>query len=571
MIYFEKIKWKNFLSTGNQFTEVQLDDTQNTLIIGSNGAGKSTILDALTFVLFGKSFRKINKPQLINTTNEKDCVVEIDFKIGTINWKVRRGIKPNIFEIYRDGTILNQEASANDQQKYLEQSILKMNYKSFTQIVILGSSNFVPFMQLPASGRREVIEDILDIKIFSTMNNIIKDKLRLQKEDVKILNLKKESLTDKVNMQENFIKDLESRGKSTIKDIKDKISELNTQIDACNQSNQSLENDVKVYSEERSSVSDAKDKIRKLGNLKGKISQKISTLSKNRQFFIDNTTCPTCTQEIHDDLKNEKVTELDTQGSKLEEGYKELLDTIEVEETRENLFDSISKNIIDAQNKISSNNTKISSFQSQINGFNSDIERIIKQSENKSEEKEKLEEYKLKLENTFDRLVESKDEIRNFDFLHNLLKDSGVKSKIIENYLPLINQQVGKYLQMMDFYINFRLDEEFNETIQSPIHEDFSYSSFSEGEKQRIDLALLFTWREVAKIKNSTSTNLLIMDEIFDSSLDGFGTDDFLKIIRFVIKDANIFVISHKTDLHDKFDKVIKFEKRKNFSQIVES
>jgi len=571
MIYFEKIKWKNFLSTGNQFTEVQLDDTQNTLIIGSNGAGKSTILDALTFVLFGKSFRKINKPQLINTTNEKDCVVEIDFKIGTINWKVRRGIKPNIFEIYRDGMILNQEASANDQQKYLEQSILKMNYKSFTQIVILGSSNFVPFMQLPASGRREVIEDILDIKIFSTMNNIIKDKLRLQKEDVKILNLKKESLTDKVSMQENFIKDLESRGKSTIKDIKDKISELNNQISVCNQSNESLENDVKAYFEERSSVSDAKDKIRKLGNLKGKISQKISTLSKNRQFFIDNTTCPTCTQEIHDDLKHQKITELDTQGSKLEEGYKELLDTIEVEETRENLFDSISKNIMNAQSKISSNNTKISSFQSQINGFNSDIERIIKQSENKSEEKEKLEEYKQKLESTFDSLVESKVEISNYDFLHNLLKDSGVKSKIIENYLPLINQQVGKYLQMMDFYINFRLDEEFNETIQSPIHEDFSYSSFSEGEKQRIDLALLFTWREVAKIKNSTSTNLLIMDEIFDSSLDGFGTDDFLKIIRFVIKDANIFVISHKTDLHDKFDKVIKFEKRKNFSQVVES
>jgi DNA repair exonuclease SbcCD ATPase subunit len=571
MIYFEKIKWKNFLSTGNQFTEVQLDDTQNTLIIGSNGAGKSTILDALTFVLFGKSFRKINKPQLINTTNEKDCVVEIDFKIGTINWKVRRGIKPNIFEIYRDGMILNQEASANDQQKYLEQSILKMNYKSFTQIVILGSSNFVPFMQLPASGRREVIEDILDIKIFSTMNNIIKDKLRLQKEDVKILNLKKESLTDKVSMQENFIKDLESRGKSTIKDIKDKISELNNQISVCNQSNESLENDIKAYSEERSSVSDAKDKIRKLGNLKGKISQKISTLSKNRQFFIDNTTCPTCTQEIHDDLKHQKITELDTQGSKLEEGYKELLDTIEVEETRENLFDSISKNIMNAQSKISSNNTKISSFQSQINGFNSDIERIIKQSENKSEEKEKLEEYKQKLESTFDSLVESKVEISNYDFLHNLLKDSGVKSKIIENYLPLINQQVGKYLQMMDFYINFRLDEEFNETIQSPIHEDFSYSSFSEGEKQRIDLALLFTWREVAKIKNSTSTNLFIMDEIFDSSLDGFGTDDFLKIIRFVIKDANIFVISHKTDLHDKFDKVIKFEKRKNFSQVVES
>ena len=571
MIYFEKIKWKNFLSTGNQFTEVNLNDTKNTLIIGSNGAGKSTILDALTFVLFGKSFRKINKPQLINTTNEKDCVVEIDFRIGTIQWKVRRGIKPNIFEIYRDNTILNQEASANDQQKYLEQSILKMNYKSFTQIVILGSSNFVPFMQLPASGRREVIEDILDIKIFSTMNNIVKDRLRLKKEDAKVLNLKKESFSDKVKMQENFIKDLETRGKNTIQNIKNKISDLNTQIESCSNDIQSLQNDVNEYTEQRISVSDAKDKVRKLGNLKGKISQKISTLSKNSQFFIENTTCPTCTQEIGDDLKNDKISELNEQATKLEYGYKELLDAIELEESRENKFDEISKRIVNSQSKISSNNTKISSLQSQIDGLNSDIERILKQSENKSEEKEKLEEYKQKLESVFDNLTESKQEISNYDFLHNLLKDNGVKSKIIENYLPLINHQVGKYLQMMDFYINFRLDEEFNESVQSPIHEDFSYSSFSEGEKQRIDLALLFTWREVAKIKNSTSTNLLIMDEIFDSSLDGFGTDDFLKIIRFVIKDANIFVISHKADLHDKFDKVIKFEKRKNFSQIVES
>lgn len=571
MIYFEKIKWKNFLSTGNQFTEVNLNDTKNTLIIGSNGAGKSTILDALTFVLFGKSFRKINKPQLINTTNEKDCVVEIDFRIGTIQWKVRRGIKPNIFEIYRDNTILNQEASANDQQKYLEQSILKMNYKSFTQIVILGSSNFVPFMQLPASGRREVIEDILDIKIFSTMNNIVKDRLRLKREDAKVLNLKKESFSDKVKMQENFIKDLETRGKNTIQNIKNKISDLNTQIEFCSNDIQSLQNDVNEYTEQRISVSDAKDKVRKLGNLKGKISQKISTLSKNSQFFIENTTCPTCTQEIGDDLKNDKISELNEQATKLEYGYKELLDAIELEESRENKFDEISKQIANSQSKISSNNTKISSFQSQINELNTDIDRILKQSENKSEEKEKLEEYKQKLESVFDNLTESKEEISNYDFLHNLLKDNGVKSKIIENYLPLINHQVGKYLQMMDFYINFRLDEEFNESVQSPIHEDFSYSSFSEGEKQRIDLALLFTWREVAKIKNSTSTNLLIMDEIFDSSLDGFGTDDFLKIIRFVIKDANIFVISHKADLHDKFDKVIKFEKRKNFSQIVES
>ena len=570
MIVFEQIRWKNFLSTGNQFSEIKLNDNQNTLIIGQNGAGKSTILDALTFVLFGKSFRKINKPQLINTTNEKDCVVEIEFTIGSISWKIRRGIKPNIFEIYRDGSLLNQDASANDQQKFLEQSILKMNYKSFTQIVILGSSNFIPFMQLTSAGRREVIEDILDIKIFSTMNTLVKEKLRQRREDVKVISLKKESLTDKVKMQENFIREMESRGKDTIKKIDQKISELNIDIDCLNSDNRDYEKDVKRYTKERESVADAKDKVRKLGNLKGKISQKISTISNTRKFFSDNDTCPTCTQEISDDMKSEKIGSLNKEVSKLESGYDELLETIKSEEFRESVFDNITRSIMESQSKISSNNAKISQLNAQIYGLNEDVKLINEQAKNKTEEKDKLVEYKEKLEKSFDTLVEKKNEISNYDFVHNLLKDNGVKSKIIEKYLPLINQSVSKYLQMMDFYINFSLDEEFNETILSPIHEDFSYSSFSEGEKQRIDLALLFTWREVAKIKNSTNTNLLIMDEIFDSSLDGFGTEDFLKIIKFVVKDANVFVISHKESLHDRFEKVVKFEKRKNFSQIVE-
>jgi len=570
MIVFEKICWKNFLSTGNQFSEIKLNGNQNTLIIGQNGAGKSTILDALTFVLFGKSFRKINKSQLINTTNEKDCVVEIEFTIGSISWKIRRGIKPNIFEIYRDGSLLNQDASANDQQKFLEQSILKMNYKSFTQIVILGSSNFVPFMQLTSAGRREVIEDILDIKIFSTMNTLVKEKLRQRREDVKVVSLKKESLTDKVKMQENFIREMESRGKDTIKKIDQKISELNVNIEYLNSDNNEHEKDVKRYTKERESVADAKDKVRKLGNLKGKISQKISTISNTRKFFSDNDTCPTCTQEINNDMKSEKISTLNKEVNKLESGYDELLETIKSEEFRESVFDNITRSIMESQSKISSNNAKISQLNAQIFGLNEDVKMINEQAKNKTEEKDKLVEYKEKLEKSFDTLVEKKNEISNYDFVHNLLKDNGVKSKIIEKYLPLINQSVSKYLQMMDFYINFSLDEEFNETILSPIHEDFSYSSFSEGEKQRIDLALLFTWREVAKIKNSTNTNLLIMDEIFDSSLDGFGTEDFLKIIKFVVKDANVFVISHKESLHDRFEKVVKFEKRKNFSQIVD-
>jgi DNA repair exonuclease SbcCD ATPase subunit len=571
MIYFKKIGWKNFLSTGNQYTEVQLDECKNSIIIGTNGAGKSTILDALTFVLFGKSFRKINKPQLINSTNEKDCVVNIDFTIGSVDWRIVRGIKPNIFEIYRDGTPLDQAASVNDQQKYLEQSILKMNYKSFTQIVILGSSNFTPFMQLPAAGRREVIEDILDIKVFSTMNNIIKDQLRRYREDVKVLNLKKESFTDKVRMQENFINELDNRGKDVINKYNNKISQLNNDIGILNRDNSIFEEDVFRYTKELESVQDAKSKVRKLGNLKGKISQKMDTIKREQNFFSDNLTCPTCEQTIEESFRVKRLKNTDNKLNELENGYDQLIETIKSEEFRETIFDNISKSIMESQSKISSNSAKISSLQSQVTSLNFEINTLNDQSANKTEEKEKLNSYKDNLETVFDDLSENRDKIIRHDFLHELLKDSGVKSKIIEKYLPLINQQVSKYLQMMEFYINFKLDEEFNETIESPIHEDFSYSSFSEGEKQRIDLALLFTWREVAKIKNSTSTNLLIMDEIFDSSLDGFGTDEFLKIIRFVIKDANIFVISHKESLHDKFDRVIKFEKRKNFSQIVES
>jgi len=571
MIYFKKISWKNFLSTGNQFTEVQLDECQNSLIIGTNGAGKSTILDALTFVLFGKSFRKINKPQLINSTNEKDCVVDISFRIGSVDWNIVRGIKPNIFEIYRDGKLLDQAASANDQQKYLEQSILKMNYKSFTQIVILGSSNFTPFMQLPASGRREVIEDILDIKVFSTMNNIIKDQLRKHREDIKVLNLKKESISDKVRMQEKFIKELDTRDGYALQKYGDKINELNIDIGVFNKDNTIEEKEILKYQKELESVKDAKTKIRKLGNLKGKISQKMDSIKREKNFFSDNLTCPTCEQTIEETFRTQRLENSNTKIKELEDGYEQLINTIKSEEFRETVYNNITKSITESQSKINTNSAKISSLQSQITGLNREIKILNDQATNKSQEQDKLTAYKESLEKVFDNLTEKRLKVTNHDFLHELLKDSGVKSKIIEKYLPLINLQVSKYLQMMEFYINFKLDEEFNETVESPIHEDFSYSSFSEGEKQRIDLALLFTWREVAKIKNSTSTNLLIMDEIFDSSLDGFGTDEFLKIIRFVIKDANIFVISHKESLHDKFDRVVKFEKRKNFSQIVES
>jgi DNA repair exonuclease SbcCD ATPase subunit len=569
MILFEKVRWKNFLSTGNQYTEVNFQKSATTLIVGTNGTGKSTVLDALTFSLFGKPFRKINKPQLVNTVNEKDCRVEVEFSIGTTNWKVIRGIKPAVFEIWRNDSLLDQSAAALDQQKWLEQNVLKMNYKSFTQIVILGSSTFVPFMQLTAANRREVIEDLLDIKIFTSMNNILKDKIRQVKEEVRTLDLKKESLSDKVEMQTNFIDEIEKRGKKNIQDRKTKISNLDTEILAYMKENSVIEEDIFKYTKEQENVTGATEKLKKLGNLKGKISQKVLTITKEHKFFTENSVCPTCTQPIEEDFRINKIDDAQSRAQELQSGYKELEEAIKNEQERERQFTALSKEITKLNNGISQNNTRISGCQRQIRDLESEVQRLTDNLANRNTEHEKLETFKDNLKTTYDELVSKKDTINYYDFSYSLLKDGGVKTKIIKKYLPLINQQVNRYLQMMDFYINFTLDEEFNETVQSPIHEDFSYASFSEGEKQRIDLALLFTWREVAKFKNSVATNLMILDEVFDSSLDGQGTEEFLKIIRFVVKDANIFVISHKSGMDDRFEDVIRFEKIKGFSRMV--
>jgi len=569
MILFKTIRWKNFLSTGNQYTEVDFTKNKTNLIIGTNGAGKSTVLDALTFSLFGKPFRKINKPQLINSVNEKDCRVEVEFTIGNIEWKVVRGIKPSLFEVWRNGSVLDQSAAALDQQKWLEQNVLKMNYKSFTQIVILGSSTFVPFMQLSAAHRREVIEDLLDIKIFSSMNIVIKEKIRQAKEEIKVLDLKKQSLTEKLKMQEEFIEELENRGKDNINNNNRKISDLDKEIEQYMNENSSMEEPLRVYIGEQDKLVGYADKLRKLGNLKGKISQKVSTITKEHKFFTENTVCPTCTQEIEDDFRINKIKDAQNKAKELQSGYKELEEAIKEEEERERQFTALSKEISKLTNGISQNNIKINGLQRQIRNLEHEIQTVTEQLENRNSEHEKLETFKDNLKTTYDELASKKDLINYYDFSYSLLKDGGVKSKIIKKYLPLINQQVNRYLQMMDFYINFTLDEEFNETVQSPIHEDFSYASFSEGEKMRIDLALLFTWREVARFKNSVNTNLLIMDEVFDSSLDGFGTEEFLKIITYVIKDANIFVISHKTGLEDRFESVMKFEKIKGFSRLM--
>ena len=571
MITFQKIRWKNFLSTGNQFTEINFQEHNTNLIIGTNGAGKSTLLDALTFVLFNKPFRKINKPQLVNAQNERECLVEIEFEINSRQYVVRRGIKPTVFDIVVNGTELHREADDRAMQRVLEDNILKVNYKSFTQIVILGSSTFVPFMQLTSANRREVIEDLLDIRIFSLMNNILKDKIRTQKEQVKSLDLKKETLKDKMKMQQNFIDELENRGKQNIEHNNTKITKLMEEVDNYMLENEKLEEELRNTTKKQEEVTGARQKLSKLNTLRGKISQKVSAITKEHKFFMENTVCPTCTQEIEESFRLNKIDDVQNKAKELKEGFDELESTIKFEQERERQFNALSQEITNLTHGISQNNTRVGGNQRQIRDLEQEIQTITENLANRNTEHEKLDEFKSNLAHTFAELSDKKQEIVHHDFAYSLLKDDGVKTKIIRKYLPFINQQVNRYLQMMDFYINFHLDEEFKETVKSPIHEDFSYSSFSEGEKMRIDLALLFTWREVARVKNSVNTNLLIMDEVFDSSLDGFGTDEFLKIIRYVIKDANIFVISHKQDMRDKFESVIMFDKVKGFSRRVSS
>ena len=566
MITFKTIRWKNFLSTGNQWTEVQLNTDQNTMIVGTNGSGKSTILDALTVSLFNKPFRKINKPQLINSVNEKDCCVEVEFDIKGNEYKIVRGLKPAKFEIWINGELQDQDASAVDQQKKLEQSILKLNFKSFTQIVILGSSTFVPFMQLPSAHRREVIEDLLDIKIFSSMNMLIKEKIRTIREETRTLELKKDSLKEKLKMQKEFIEQIEKSGKEDIEKKKSKIKEIAKEAGKYLTQNENLTEKINEIGEESFDSST----LRKLSNLRAKIQGKKDSSDEEVQFFSDNSVCPTCTQSIEEEFRLNRIGTLNASIDKLHEGLCDLDSKIKEEESRESQYKELSQEVSALTNEVSQNTIRVSGLQRQCRDLESEIQRITDQLANRNSEHEKLNDFNETLQGTYEELATKTESIKNHDFAYSLLKDGGVKTKIIKQYLPLINKQVNRYLQMMDFFINFQLDEEFNETVQSPIHDNFSYASFSEGEKMRIDLALLFTWREVAAFKNSVSTNLLIMDEVFDSSLDGLGTDDFLKIIRYVIKGANVFIISHKESLFDKFENVIKFEKVKGFSRKVQ-
>lgn len=570
MITFEKIRWKNFLSTGDQWTEIQLNKSSTTLVIGTNGAGKSTMLDALCFALFNKPYRKINKPQLVNSSNEKGCLVEVEFSVGPKKYLIRRGIKPNVFDILVDGEMKNKEADDRTNQKIVEDQILKLNYKSFTQIVILGSSNFVPFMQLSQSHRREVIEDLLDIRIFSAMNNLLKEDIRQSKEMIKSLTLKKSNIKDKIEMQSCFIGDLEDRHKNRIDEDILKIEKLCFDSGVLNLRNEDISKNIELLNESLKDVANSTQQLRKLGSLKGKISQKVSTITKEHKFFTENTVCPTCTQPIQEDLRLNKISDAQYKAKELQEGFLKLEESIRIEEDKERHFKKLSTEITELTHDISQNNVRIAGYQRQVGDLQSEIQTLTSQLQNRNSEHEKLDGFKDSLQVVFSKLAEKSEEVRYNDFAYSLLKDGGVKSKIIKKYLPLINKQVNRYLQMMDFYINFNLDEEFVETIQSPIHDKFTYSSFSEGEKMRIDLALLFAWREVARFKNSANTNLLILDEVFDSSLDTVGTDEFTKIIRFVIQDANTFVISHKADMLDKFNNVVEFSKKGGFSYMSE-
>ena len=570
MILFKQIRWRNFLSTGNHFTEIDFTEAQTNLIVGTNGAGKSTILDALTFVLFNKPFRKINKPQLVNSVNEKDCLVEIEFSTGAIDWKIIRGIKPNVFEIYKNGSLLDREAAATDQQKWLEENVLKLNYKSFTQIVILGSASFVPFMQLPAASRREIIEDLLEIRIFSFMSNILRERIRSTNETVRELTIRRDLVEEKIDMQKNFISDLEETGKKNIQDKRDKIKQIGTDIDSHLKEVDGYNGELKAVEEKMQDFSGSDTKLKKLGTLRGKLQQKVATITKEHKFFSENTVCPTCTQSIEESFRLNRINDAETKAKELQQGFEELEEAIRLEEENENQFKVLSREATNLTHEISKANTRISGLHTRTRDLEQEIQTITEQLENRNSERHALEKLIEELEDLQKTQSKQKEKNVYHDFAHSLMKDGGVKSKIIKRYLPLMNQQINKYLQLMDFYINFSLDEEFKETVKSPIHEDFSYESFSEGEKMRIDLSLLFTWREIAKMKNSASTNLLILDEIFDSSLDGFGTDYFTKIIKYVVTDANVFVISHKTDdLMDKFDNIVRFDKVKGFSKKV--
>ena len=571
MIVFKTLRWRNFLSTGNTFTEFNLNEAKTNLIVGANGAGKSTILDALTFSLFGKPFRKINKPMLVNSVNGSDLVTEIEFQSGKNEYKIIRGIKPGIFEVWQNNILLDQSSSTLDYQNYLENNILKMNYKSFTQIVVLGSSTFVPFMRLPLASRREIIEDILDIQIFSIMNINLKEKLKFSNDDIKDRDYQIDLLEEKVTMQKNFIVNLDLQNQNDIQEKNNKVIHFTKIEKEVADKFEQLNQDRETISEEMKQFSTATAKLKKLGNLRGKIQQKFSAHKKEHQFFTENTTCPTCTQDINEELRDTKVSEIINSIKELTQGMEEMEEAIKLEEERESNFTELSQKWSSLFNEMQIHQFQISSYQSQIQDLQQEISQLQNNNANRNEEDSKLQVLEKALVVSKQQMIAVKEERDCLVAAGQLLKDNGIKTRIIKRYLPVMNKLINDYLQNMDFYVNFMLNENFEETIKSRYRDSFSYESFSEGEKARIDIALLLTWRAIAKLKNSVDTNLLILDEIFYGSLDQSGTSELGWILKNFDDNTNVFVISHKEGMEEKFEKTWKCEKVKNFSMVQET
>ena len=566
MIYFNKLRWKNFLSTGNVFTEINLSNKETTLIVGQNGAGKSTILDALTFGLFGKPFRKINKPQLINSITQKNCVVEIEFSIGTNQYKIIRGMKPTVFEVYVNDRLLNQSAEMKDYQEILEKQIIKVNLKSFSQVVILGSATFQPFMQLPAGQRREVIEDLLDLHIFTTMNSILKDKVAENNDQIYEINSQKKIIESKIEMTKEHLIEMHQNNEKMIfekeqliKETRDHLLELKDKFDHTQDQIETLKTEV----EDNETIT---KKMNKLNKLRHQIEGKVAMLNDDVDFFKKHDNCPTCKQAIAEEFKDKTITEKKDQIKEIENGLSKLTEEYDTAKNRlDQIMEIVNKIQNYEMNKIEYR-TNMQSLYKYIEQLEQEIENINNTDNKQSDVKiNDLEKELKQIQIKYNELSEDKHLLMAAGIL---LKDTGIKSKIIKQYIPVINKLINKYLSSMDFFVSFELDENFNETIKSRYRDDFTYASFSEGEKQKIDLALLFTWRAVAKLRNSINTNLLIMDEVFDSSLDQNATDYLMNIIRDIAKDSNIIIISHKEHMNEKFNNVLRFVKHKNFSQI---
>jgi len=569
MILFRNLRWKNLLSTGNYFTEIKLNNQNNTLVVGDNGSGKSTMLDALCFALFGKAFRNINKPNLVNSINNKDCVVEVEFDTNNKSYKIVRGIKPNIFEIYCNGDLVDQAAASKDYQEYLERFILKLNYKSFTQIVILGSASFTPFMQLSASDRRAIIEDLLDIQIFSTMNGIVKDRITINKDTITTKKHEIDLMQQKYDMQKKHIEQLKQNNEEKVKEYVDEIQCHSDTVSTLLTNVATLTAETEELQLVVASKIDAEAKVKKITKLESQIESNLSKFQKDISFFQSHDDCPTCRQAIANSFKTQELKALDNKVAECKHGLNQLEEKLNAEQTKLNDINEKQKIINQKQVQIATHNATITETNKLIARLQKLTNELQESKVISDSEEQQLKELKDSLSTLQLNLKALIEERTYYEVASNLLKDTGIKTKIVRQYLPIINKLVNKHLASLDFFVNFNLDESFKETIKSRHRDEFTYNNFSEGEKQRIDMALMLTWRAVAKLKNSSNTNLLILDEVFDSSLDTNGTEELMKILH-MLEDVNLFVISHKGDiLVDKFTNIIRFEKVKNFSKVI--